>query len=418
MRNVNLARWNLRLGLACLTALSISLPMAWISLAKVLIFVAALAYLGIQLWTQRADTALGQLWTPWALVLMLIGSACSLGWSAADPHTALMAFVKHAKLLEVALLICLIRTMAEARIAIVVFACGQAFMLLSSWLMYAGFNVPWHAHAPTPYVVFSTYLDQSIMFATSASVFWHMRNERLWPTSIGIILTASALVNVLLLLKGRTGYIVALATISLGLMWTLPDRMRMRALVIGPILIFGLTYISSTQLQERISQVIQETQSYANAWGVDPISSSGWRLNAWNRSFQAINESPWVGHGVGAWPIAVKRIEGSSATRFFGEGNHSNPHQEYLLWGVELGVGGLLLLLCALVCMAKDALRFSMPVKRATLSVLVATAIACLFNSALYDDLMGDYLCVTLGLLMALGTRSMSNFNLQDKVKA
>jgi len=27
-------------------------------------------------------------------------------------------------------------------------------------------------------------------------------------------------------------------------------------------------------------------------------------------------------------------------------------------------------------------------------------------------------LCVTLGLLMALGTRSMSNFNLQDKVKA
>jgi hypothetical protein len=68
--------------------------------------------------------------------------------------------------------------------------------------------------------------------------------------------------------------------------------------------------------------------------------------------------------------------------------------------------------------MAKDALRFSRPVKRATLSVLVATAIACLFNSALYDDLMGDYLCVTLGLLMALGTRSMSNFNLQDKVKA
>jgi hypothetical protein len=33
--------------------------------------------------------------------------------------------------------------------------------------------------------------------------------------------------------------------------------------------------------------------------------------------------------------------------------------------------------------------------------------VACLFNSALYDDLMGDFFCVSLGLLMALGARSM-----------
>jgi hypothetical protein len=30
-----------------------------------------------------------------------------------------------------------------------------------------------------------------------------------------------------------------------------------------------------------------------------------------------------------------------------------------------------------------------------------------MFNSALYDDLMGDFLVVAIGLLMALGTRSM-----------
>ena len=418
MPNVTLARWNLRLGLACLTALSISLPMAWISLAKVLIFVAALAYLGIQLWTQRADTALGQLWTPWALVLMLIGSACSLGWSAADPHTALMAFVKHAKLLEVALLICLIRTMAEARIAIIVFACGQAFMLLSSWLMYAGFNVPWHAHAPTPYVVFSTYLDQSIMFATAASVFWHLRHDHLWPSWIGTILAILGLANVFLLLEGRTGYLVALTTLSLGLMWTLPRRMRLAAAVIAPITVFSVMYVSSAQLQERVSQVVIETQSYVNAWGVDAISSSGWRLNAWHRSLQAISDAPLVGHGVGAWPEAVKRMEGTAATQLFGEGNQSNPHQEYLLWGVELGVGGFVLFLVALACMARDASHFATPIKRATFGVLGATVVACLFNSALYDDLMGDFFCVSLGLLMAIGTRSMVKRNPKNELAA
>jgi O-antigen ligase len=100
-------------------------------------------------------------------------------------------------------------------------------------------------------------------------------------------------------------------------------------------------------------------------------------------------------------------MEGHAATKVFGESNQSNPHQEYLLWGVELGMGGLVMFLAALVCVARDAMLFPRPIKRATLSVLVAIAIACMFNSALYDDLIGDFLVVTLGLLMALGTRSM-----------
>jgi len=73
-----------------------------------------------------------------------------------------------------------------------------------------------------------------------------------------------------------------------------------------------------------------------------------------------------------------------------------------------LGIGGLLLFLACLVCVARDALQFQRPVKRATLAVLVAIFIACLFNSALYDDLLGDFLVVTLGLLMALGVRTAS----------
>jgi hypothetical protein len=40
-------------------------------------------------------------------------------------------------------------------------------------------------------------------------------------------------------------------------------------------------------------------------------------------------------------------------------------------------------------------------------------AVACLFNSALYDDLMGDYFCVVLGLLMALGAHEHAIAKLQ-----
>ena len=38
-----------------------------------------------------------------------------------------------------------------------------------------------------------------------------------------------------------------------------------------------------------------------------------------------------------------------------------------------------------------------------TASALLALAVACLFNSTLYDGLIGDFFCVLIGLLLALG---------------
>jgi O-antigen ligase len=326
--------------------------------------------------------------------------------------------VKHSKLLEIVLLVSLIRTVSEARIAITAFACGQAFVLLSSWLMFVGVDIPWHAHAPTPYVVFSTYLDQSIMFATTASVFWHLRHEKLWSPAAGTIGAALAVASTLLVLEGRSGYLVALSGLALAVMWAVPRRLRLAAFVVAPIMILTVVALGSAQVQERIGKIVTESQNFVKTQKVGEGDSSGWRLNAWYRSVQAMGDRPLQGHGVGAWTFAVKRMQGSTATEIFGERNQSNPHQEYLLWGVELGVGGLLLFVCALVCVARDARLFPQPVQRATVATLVAIAIACLFNSALYDDLMGDFLVVTLGLLMALGTRTMVSGKPQTEVDA
>jgi O-antigen ligase len=121
---------------------------------------------------------------------------------------------------------------------------------------------------------------------------------------------------------------------------------------------------------------------------------------------QAIWLAPVTGHGVGSWTVTIKRLEGPSADKVFGTNDASNPHQEYLLWGVELGLAGILLLLGVMGAALRDAQCFSRPIKRATVSLLAALAVACLFNSALYDALVGDYFCVALGLLMALGLRT------------
>lgn len=406
-------RWNARLVLVCLMALSVSLPMAWISLAKVLLFVSGLGYSGTNWMHRRYDTPLNQLWTPRAVLALVALSALSLAWTAVELHTALTSLLKHAKLLEIALLLVLIRTGREARLAVLVFAAGQIFVLLSSWLLYADIPLPWVLHEQgaqatpnTLYVVFSgSYLDQSIMFGAVAAVCWHLRAEKLWPRSVGAGIALLALANVFLVLKGRTGYAIALTSLALAAMWAMPRRLQLLTLILTPVLVLSGLSLGSAQVQERVLKIWHEGKNYAQAPQRETESSSGWRLNAWRRSLQAIQEQPLHGHGVGSWTAAVKRLEGSAAERIFGAGNNSNPHQEYLLWGVELGIGGILLLCALLACVVRDALRFSTACKRATLSVTAAIAMACLFNSSLYDDLMGDYLCVSLGLLLALGLR-------------
>jgi O-antigen ligase len=408
--------WNVRLCLVCLVALSVSLPIAWISLAKFLLFTFGLVYLIGNHWSKRKNPILAQLWTTKIVLVIAIAFAVSLLWTEADTEAALSSYIKHAKLLGILVIVSLIRTEQEARIGILAYAAGQGFLLLSSWLMFLGVPVPWSADDATRYVVFSTYLDQSIMFATAASIFWHLRTARLWPKWTGILLAALALINVLLLLEGRTGYLVALTSLSLGVMWAMPRRLRLATLVATPLIVLVALSLGSAQVQQRVTKIIDESQDYAKTQHGSVESSTGWRLNAWHRSLQAINEKPWIGHGVGAWTPAAKRFEGSTAKQIFGEGNHSNPHQEYLLWGVELGIGGLLLLLAFLVCVIRDALTFPAGIRYATLSVLAAMAVACLFNSSLYDDLMGDFLCISLGLLIALGARSKPAFVEEDSL--
>jgi O-antigen ligase len=159
----------------------------------------------------------------------------------------------------------------------------------------------------------------------------------------------------------------------------------------------------ANRVSNRLSAVVHESQDYSQ--NGDTTSSSGWRLNAWRRSLQAIAARPWTGYGVGSWAPAVKRLDGEKAVANFGAGNSSNPHQEYLLWGVELGVLGSLLLIALLLAMVLDARNYPIGIRRATHSAIAVMAIACLFNSSLYDALIGDYLCTTIGLLMAWGAQ-------------
>ena len=409
---------NLRLAVVVVLAISVSLPMAALSLAKFLLFLTGLCFLAQQAITKsRTSTLPLGITTPIILIGVALWSI-SLLWTGAELEDALIAYVKHGKLLAIPILLLLIRNAREAKIGLTAMVIGQSVVMVSSWLMALNMPLPWVARPSGPanpltqFVPYAdTYLDQSIMLAATAGILWHLTRGQGRAASkyLPILFVLGCLLNVLVLMPGRTGYILAIATVCLAAIFEVPTRFRLGAAVITPLVLGLALYHSVPQFQHRVQLAVHEV----NSFGTVPIvgSSVGARLNMWRLSASAIASAPIIGHGVGNWTPVVKRLYGPNAEVVFGSGNRSNPHQELLLWTVELGVAGAALFLGIFSALVHDTRSFSLPIRRASLSLISMLFVTCLFNSPLYDDLMGDYFCITLGLLLALGLRDQQRIS-------
>ncbi|MCZ8256395.1 MAG: O-antigen ligase family protein, partial [Polaromonas sp.] len=154
-------------------------------------------------------------------------------------------------------------------------------------------------------------------------------------------------------------------------------------------------FFSSPTVRERLTLLKAEVQAYSQKQ--DSSTSSGVRLAFWRNAAQIIAQRPLAGAGVGSWSTEYDRLERDKNPSHENINPGSNPHQEYLLWGVQLGIPGMLLFAAFMLSVLRDSLKMEAPYARATQSALLALAVACLFNSTLYDGLIGDFFCVLIG---------------------
>ena len=244
------------------------------------------------------------------------------------------------------------------------------------------------------------------MAAVFASLCWHLRTlirSRLGQ-SLAIVAMLLALFDVFFILEGRSGHVTAIVLMSLAVMWEMPKRYRAFVLIVPFVLVLAL-YVASPKVQTRLEIVKLELQTFSleEQNGDDYSSSSGTRLFFWSRAVQSISENPWLGSGIGSWSSEFNRIEKLRNPSHKDIEPQGNPHQEYLQWGVQLGVPGVLMLMILMLSILRDTLAFDMQIARAAQACLAALAIACLFNSSIYDALIGDFFCLLLGLLLAMG---------------
>ena len=392
----------LRLYSLCFLALSVSLGVALVSLAKLMLLIAVLLQMLSEV-RQRHQPLLPPATAklPWPSSLWwgaaaLLWMGLSMAWSSAPAHEAWLALSRHARWLVLPAAFYLLRAGTPAWPVLQCLVAGQLFVLLSSWLMVLGVPLPWAISVMSPdnAVVFTSTIEQPITSTLMMLVVWYFRdqwplpNRRLWVWAVMVLTSA----NVLLVVTGRTGQMALLLAWVFILVTSLPQRHRWLALLV-PVLLAAIVGLGSERMQERW----RKAQTDVLALQEGPLkeeNSLGFRIDAWQKSVQAVAEKPVWGHGVGAWNQAYAAQGGTIPKA-------NDPHQQFLLWAVESGLVGVALFAGFLTLLWRNAFALPWPARWCLRSVVAIEVLTGLVNSTLLGAGIGEFFLLLWAALLA-----------------
>lgn len=189
--------------------------------------------------------------------------------------------------------------------------------------------------------------------------------------------------NVFFIVPGRTGQITFLCMLAVVLVvWNWRKGLLFGSigfLIIGSIL---LNYSSVV----RHGFEVAHNQAMEYIQGSTNQTSMGLRLEFYKNSLQLIQEQPFLGHGVASYSQEYSRLAKENHS-FVPESN--NPHNNYLWFGVELGVIGILTLLGLALGAAWQARSLSPLWKANFFALLACMEISSLANSFFVDNVSG-----------------------------
>jgi O-antigen ligase len=269
------------------------------------------------------------------------------------------------------------------------------FVLLSSWLMVLGIPLPWAISVMSPdnAVVFTSTIEQPITCTLMMLVVWYFRDQ--WPVphrrfAVWAVLALTS-ANVLLVVTGRTGQMAVLLAWVFILLGVLPRRYRWGVLLLPVLVALGVG-LGSERMQQRWLKASSDVMALQQG-PLKEENSLGFRIDAWQKSVQAVAEKPVWGHGVGAWNHAYEAQGGTIPKA-------NDPHQQFLLWAVESGGVGVALFVGFLGLLWRNAQNLPWAARWGLRSALAIEVLTGLANSTLLGAGIGEFfLLLWAGLL-------------------
>jgi O-antigen ligase len=385
----------------CFLALSVSLGVALVSLAKLMLLIAVVLQGLSDVRQRRGATAPNPAVTrPWPSSLWwgaaaLLWMGLSMAWSSAPADAAWLSLSRHARWLVLPAAFYLLRAGTPAWPVLQCLVAGQLFVLLSSWLMVLGIPLPWAISVMSPdnAVVFTSTIEQPITCTLMMLVVWYFRDQ--WPVphrrfAVWAVLALTS-ANVLLVVTGRTGQMAVLLAWVFILLGVLPRRYRWGVLLLPVLVALGVG-LGSERMQQRWLKASSDVMALQQG-PLKEENSLGFRIDAWQKSVQAVAEKPVWGHGVGAWNHAYEAQGGTIPKA-------NDPHQQFLLWAVESGGVGVALFVGFLGLLWRNAQNLPWAARWGLRSALAIEVLTGLANSTLLGAGIGEFfLLLWAGLL-------------------
>lgn len=328
-----------------------------------------------------------------ALFLIIAGSAL---YSVADAQRIHMTVEAYAKLLFIPVIVSLIDTPSWRQRCWNGFVAGTVITLAHAYAD-IWFEIPWtrtyHNSRGGDTGVFQHHIAQTLVMAFLSAYSLHRawRGQGVGPRLAWGTLCLLAAASITHLSIARTGQVTLMMALLTLLALSVPRRWMLPAL--GAFLVAALLLgLTSSSIQNRFHQAYKEVAGFQFR---NDYSSVGARLQMWNVSLDLIREKPLLGHGAGSYtPLAQKAFADEKMCSI----GCAQPHNQYLLFGVETGLVGVLAFV-ALLASALVAWR-RMPDHNPLLPVYVAIlGLTCLSDSGLFIRAQAYFFVPVLGLL-------------------
>ncbi len=206
---------------------------------------------------------------------------------------------------------------------------------------------PEHLTRKTFHVVYNPLLAFGIYLVLHEAV-WGRRRVLGRTALFGL---ASVMTFNMFITEGRAGQLVFLVLMAL-LLFQIFKTSRLKAAVAVLVLIptvFGAGYFFSPPFKQRVDTACQEIGQFQQ----NPNTSVGLRLLYWQNSWDIIRQHPWLGVGTGGFEAAYSQVNKENSPRYF---TTDNPHNQYILIAVMLGIPGVLALLAIFAVMFRQAI--------------------------------------------------------------
>lgn len=247
-----------------------------------------------------------------------------------------------------------------------------------------------------------------IMMATAAGLFFYLglRNDPAWLdrwTAWGAALGLSMTVILHALSRNAQALLPALGLVAVVVQFR-AWRACAAGFAVAAVLAVAAWEISPAT-RGRFEAVVTEATRVVSDGNYTTGVGERWRMAS--EAWHGMQSHPLFGTGVGSW-LPRWRVVGQETGQSLGPDallRHveiNNPHNEYLLAGMEMGVPGLLLLVWMLAALVSTGWRARSTAGGATVVLGASVALTALINAPLRDAALGMSLLWLLAVSMAI----------------